>query len=203
MSVSAPRAARLVTVVSASPHGTMPEKCSSSGATLRLSPCSVTQRRTRTPILAILAPRTKMPIWPGLPLALDAEARKRRDQPVFERGDEGPHVAPARCEVEHHIGHALARAVIGEAPAAPALEHGEPVGRRAARSARRWCRRCRLADAPSSHTHSGASPRAMEATRRLHGGDGLRVGHETPAPQPFDPGLWRGGRVPSFPKALP
>ncbi len=68
----------------------------------------------------------------GPALALDAEPRKRGDQPVFERADEGPHVAAAPREVEHHIGHALARAVIGEAAAAAGLEDGKAVGRRAA-----------------------------------------------------------------------
>ena len=56
----------------------------------------------------------------GAPLALDAEAAERRDQPILERGDEGPHVASAPRQVEHHISHALAGAVIGEAPAAAA-----------------------------------------------------------------------------------
>ena len=90
-----PSAARLVTGVSTSPHGTMPEKCSSSGSTLRLTPCSVTQRRTRTPMLAILAPSHEDADLAGAPLALDAEPRQRRDQPVFEQGDEGPDVAAA------------------------------------------------------------------------------------------------------------
>src|SRR5438552_4070282 len=48
-----PRSASEVTPCSAMPQGTMPEKCSRSGATLMASPCMVTQRRTRTPMAAI------------------------------------------------------------------------------------------------------------------------------------------------------
>ena len=128
MSVSAPSAARLVTGTSSRPHGTMPEKCSSSGSTLRLTPCKLTQWRTRTPMLAILAPPTKMPICAVAALAFDAEAGERRDQPVLERGDEGADVAAARAEVEHHIGHALAGAVIGEAAAAAGPNTGKRPG---------------------------------------------------------------------------
>ena len=73
----------------------MPEKCSSSGSTLRLTPCRLTQRRTRTPMLAILAPPDEDADRALAPLAFDAEAGERRDQPVLERGDEGPDVAAA------------------------------------------------------------------------------------------------------------
>src|SRR5262245_29560290 len=65
----------------------------------------------------------------GAPLAVNAEKRQGRDQPVFEEGDEGPDVAAARAEVEHDIDHALAGTVIGEAAPAPAPEHGEAGGR--------------------------------------------------------------------------
>src|SRR3990172_8724584 len=65
----------------------------------------------------------------GMTLPRNAEAGKGRDQPVFEGGDEGPDVAAPPGKVEHHIGHALARAVIGEAPAAAAFEDREPAWR--------------------------------------------------------------------------
>ena len=68
-----------------------------------------------------------MPIA-GCTFAGDAEA-PRRDQPVFERRDERPDVAAARGKVEHDIGHALTRPVIGEAAAAAGFENGEPAGR--------------------------------------------------------------------------
>ena len=193
MSVSAPSAARLVTGVSASPHVTMPEKCSSSGATLRLAPVQRHPAAHAHPDTGDLCPSNENADLARKPLALDAEMRKRRDQPVFEKCDEGSHVAPARSKVEHDIGHALARAVIGEAPAAPALEHGEPVGRK--QLARRGT------GAGGVDWRMLQEPHAVRrlATRdgsgaTIHGGDGLLVGHETPAPQPFNPGLWSRGK---------
>ena len=39
-----------------------------------------------------------------------------------QRADEGAHVAAALVEVEHHVGHALAGAVIGVLPAAPRVD---------------------------------------------------------------------------------
>ena len=59
---------------------------------------------------------------------LDAETRERGDQPILEPMDEAPDVPPTAVEVKHHIGHALARAVIGEASAAAAGEHREARG---------------------------------------------------------------------------
>ena len=53
------------------------------------------------------------------PLAADREGRERGDQPALERGDEAAHIRRAPVEVEHHIGDALSRPVIGELPAPP------------------------------------------------------------------------------------
>jgi hypothetical protein len=47
---------------------------------------------------------------------------------AFQRRHEGAHVAAALRQVQHHIGHPLAGAVIGELAAAPALEHREAIG---------------------------------------------------------------------------
>ena len=52
------------------------------------------------------------------PLAAHVERRQRADDPFLQRRDEAAHVRAAALEVEHHIGDALARAVIGELPAA-------------------------------------------------------------------------------------
>jgi hypothetical protein len=59
------------------------------------------------------------------PFAAHVEARKRSDQPFLERCDEAAHVRHPALEVEHHIGDALAGAVIGELPAAPDRMHRE------------------------------------------------------------------------------
>ena len=124
----------------------MPEKCDRSGATLSDTPWNVVQRRTRTPIAAILSSAGE----PSIPGGLSGRAtqtptrssrvspstpsaRERVDQPAFERGDEGAHVGAAALEVEHDIGHPLARPVIGELAAAPGAIDGkarvEEVGR--------------------------------------------------------------------------
>ena len=50
---------------------------------------------------------------------------QRADDPFFQARHEAAHVRPALLEVEHHIGHALARPVVGHLPAAAALEHRE------------------------------------------------------------------------------
>jgi biotin carboxyl carrier protein len=56
-------------------------------------------------------------------LALDVEGGQGADDPGLQRRDEGAHVAPRAGQVEHHIGHPLAGAVIGELAAAAAGEH--------------------------------------------------------------------------------
>src|SRR3546814_5636057 len=50
------------------------------------------------------------------------------DDPVLEVVHVAPDVRPAPIQVEHHVGHALAGAVIGELAAAPAAVDGEAVG---------------------------------------------------------------------------
>ena len=111
------------------PHGTMPEKCDRSGATLIEKPCSVTQRFTRIADRADLgfvgAAAGPDADPPGLAPRLDAEVGERGDHPAFEAMDEAANVAPALLEVEHEVADPLAGAVIGVAPAAPGLVHRE------------------------------------------------------------------------------
>src|SRR5271169_1795365 len=52
------------------------------------------------------------------PLPPDIEGRERPDDPLLEACDIGPDVRPAPLQIEHHIGHALAWAMIGELTAA-------------------------------------------------------------------------------------
>jgi hypothetical protein len=118
------------------PHGTIPLKCESSGSTFRLTPWKLTQRLIFTPMAAILSSRE----CPGR-LALDPDADaavaclsvhvelfERADDPGFQTLHEGAHVAAPPLQVEHHVGHALAWAVIGELPAASCPEHRQQVG---------------------------------------------------------------------------
>src|SRR5689334_13513317 len=66
------------------------------------------------------------------PLAGDAEPRQRPDHPFLEPPDMATHVPTAPrhrpVEIEHQIGDALARAVIGVLATAAALEDRQPVG---------------------------------------------------------------------------
>src|SRR3546814_18014848 len=62
---------------------------------------------------------------PLRPPRLDAEQRESVDHPAFERRDIGAHVAPAPRQVELDIADALARPVIGIAPAAPGVVNRE------------------------------------------------------------------------------
>ncbi len=80
------------------------------------------------PILAIFAFADEHADLIGAAVTLDAETRESGDQPILQPMDEAPDVPPAAVEVEHHIGHALAGAVIGEASAAAAREHREARG---------------------------------------------------------------------------
>ena len=76
------------------------------------------------PMLAIFASPTKTPICPSRRFALDAEPSERGDEPVFQRVHESAHVAAAAPKIEHHISHALAGPMIGEAAAAAGSEYG-------------------------------------------------------------------------------
>ena len=128
----------------------------------------------------------------GLALALQAKTRKRGDQPVFERADERPHIAAAPREVEHHIGHALARAVIGEAPAAAGLEDGKAVGREQLRRIGAGARRVDggVLEQPDA-VLSLAAGDCRGAS--IHEGERVGIGHRRRARQPFD--LRRGMRL--------
>ncbi len=98
------------------------------------------------------------------------------DDPGLQRRHERAHVAAALGQVQHHIDHPLAGAVIGELAAAAALEHREAVGGDQVGGLGR---------------HAGGVERRMlqqpdQLARRtvgdggrtgLHGGNGCRVGH--------------------------
>ena len=61
-------------------------------------------------------------------LAPDIEGVERLDDPVFELMDIASQILAASPEVEHHIGDALAGAVIGVLAAAPGGVDGKTVG---------------------------------------------------------------------------
>ena len=173
-----PRSTRLVTPCPRMPQGTMPAKCPESGSTLIAMPWKATQRRTRTPIAAILSSAglpsgcggrsgrtTQTPTRPGRRSPRDAEVGQRPDHPLLELPDIGAHVPPAAVEVEHRIGDPLPRPVIGVLAAAPRRVDREPVRARAGRPAAPRCRRYRAADAPAATPARRASPASIASTR--------------------------------------
>src|SRR5262245_46838578 len=71
----------------------------------------------------VLAARLVVPAHPYTDAVLaaftvDAEGCERADDPFLERDNEAAHVTAATLEIEHQVDDALARAVIGELPAA-------------------------------------------------------------------------------------
>ena len=117
-------------------------------------------------------------------LAAHVEGRERPDDPFLEARDIGPHVGPPSLQVEHHIGHPLAGAVIGELAAAPGREQRktgvEQVGIPAAGSG--GVERGVFQQPDQFGGLMGRNRRDS----RLHGRHGLRIGHRRVRDQPFD-----------------
>src|SRR5690606_27238783 len=65
------------------------------------------------------------PHAPFAQLALHVEVGKRRDEPALEISDIGADIWLAALQIKHHIGHALARPMIGVLAAPACLEDGE------------------------------------------------------------------------------
>ena len=70
------------------------------------------------PQAALVGPRDPDADAVLAPLAANIEAGERRDHPGLERRDEGADILAPALQVEHHIGNALAGAMIGELAAA-------------------------------------------------------------------------------------
>src|SRR5258708_6372973 len=112
----------------------MASKCESSGSTLMDMPWNDTQRLSRTPIAAILsskpAPLSRpLPQGPGAscpPPPPQVKGGGRRINPSSRPRHIAPPVGPPPLQVEHHIRHPLAGAVIGDLPAAPGGKHRKP-----------------------------------------------------------------------------
>ena len=193
MSVSAPRAARLVTSTSvqAARHD--------AGKMLKLGIDVQAHAMQADPAAHPHADRgdlravDKNADLAGVTLAFDAEPRQRGDQPVFERGDERPHVAAACRQVEHDVGHALAWAVIGEAAAASGLEHRKSIGRE--QLARIGAGAGGVDRGMLQQPHAfGSLLEGDGGGPRLHHGYGFLIGHEARAGLPFHVLRGWGGR---------
>ena len=55
------------------------------------------------------------------------ECAQRSDDPDLQRSDEGAHIAATMGQVQHHIGYALPRTMIGQLTASAALEDRKPI----------------------------------------------------------------------------
>jgi len=155
------------------PQGVMPPKWARSGSTFRLMPVIA------DPLLQADADGGDLvfaelaagfcPVDPDADavlaaFALHVEGAEGLDDPVFEGADELLHISAASGEVQHHVGHALAGAVIGELTAALGVENRETGGARAGRRPGRWPRSVQ-GGCSRSQMSSSASPAAMAAAR--------------------------------------
>ena len=128
--------------------------------------------RLRRPV----RPHHPDPDPPGPPLAADREGRERADHPLLQPPDVGAHVAPAAVEVEHRVGDALARPVVGVLAAAPRAIDREAVGREQVLRPRRRAGGVerRMLDEPDELARR---PGQHRLDPRLHRGHGLGVGN--------------------------
>jgi methionine synthase I (cobalamin-dependent) len=107
------------------------------------------------------------------PFATHIEAGQRTDQPFLQRGDEPADVGRPALQVEHHIAHPLAGAMIGDLAAASGLVQGESrvggVRRLSAGAGRveRW-----VLDQPDPLDRRAGADRRHVA---VHGRDRLRI----------------------------
>ena len=82
-------------------------------------------------VLGTLAARSTRLVWPrdpnpdaiAAPLALDTESRQGRDDPRLQSANESAKIGAPAIEIEHDIGDALARSMIGELAATAAFMH--------------------------------------------------------------------------------
>src|SRR5665648_28717 len=127
------------------------------------------------------------------PFAFDAETRKRGDQPGFEGCDIGPDVTATGREINHDIGNTLAGAVIGVAPAAAGLEHGEPPGLEQLRVGGAGASGVegRVFEKPNT-VRRGVFRNGLRAG--VHGGKGNLIGHRRRRGDPRHGGAFEGRR---------
>ena len=168
----------------------MPPKWDRSGATLIEKPWSVTQRFTRTPERGDLG-LGRAVADPDADAARARGARRRRDRPSVSMIQ--PSSAwtkqrtsrPRLLEVEHHIADALARAVIGVAPAAPGLvdREAERVDQLGRVGAGAGGEQGRMFEQPDAFARGAGADRRGAL---LHEGERLGIGHGPVADPPFD-----------------
>jgi hypothetical protein len=178
------------------PQGTMPSKWLRSGSTLIAMPWKATQRRSaRRSRRSCPRPgrrRARRPVGADHPdadaaraaLAGDAEFGQGAMIQSSRRRTIGAHVAAAAVEVEHRIGHPLARAVIGvfarrAAPRRPGSGRGR-AGRRPRRGAGGVERR--VFEQPDELVRRAAADRLDP---RLHRLEGLGIRHQPLGYPPF------------------
>jgi hypothetical protein len=117
------------------------------------------------------------------PLPTHVERGECADDPFLERRHKAAHVRPAPAQVEHHISHALAGAVVGHLPPAAAVEDGEACLDQLFRlGAGAGSVKRRVFQQPDQLVRAAGGDRRRA---RLHGRDSLLIGHERVAYPPF------------------
>ena len=177
---------------SATPHGTMPEKCDRSGSTLSAKPCSVTQCRTRMPMAAILssAPsplsgrRTHTPTRSSRrsPRTSKAASVRMIQSSIVATKRRTSGARRLRSSID--IADALARAVIGElAAAAGGVDRKARVDQLLRPRRRAGGVKGRVLQQPDQFVRFAARDRGGT---RSHGGKRVVVVDQAVADPPFD-----------------
>src|SRR5690348_9143671 len=108
------------------------------------------------------------------PLAADVEGGQGPDDPFLQRRDIGPDIGAPTLQIEHHVSHALAGAVIGDLAAAPGHEQGKTRLKQVASfAARAGSVERGVLQEPY---HLRRFLRGDRSGPRLHRADGLRIG---------------------------
>ena len=168
-----------------------------SGSTLSATPCSVAQRRTRTPMAAILSSAVSPSGDAGLSgRATHTPTRASRVSPTTSNAfsvsisqrssdaDIGPHVGPAALEVEHDVSDPLPGSVIGElAAAAGAMDRKAGFDEVALLRAGSGGVKRRMLDQPDALGRGSARDRLGS---RLHLSQSVGILRQSRGDDPFD-----------------
>ena len=188
-----PRSTRLVTPCSVTPQGTMPVEVRE--VRLDVQADAVEGHPAPDPDadggdlvlrgLALVGPAHPHPD-PVLPaLAADVEGIEGGDDPGLQGRHVAAQVRRAAVQVQHHIGHALAGAVIGVLPSPPRPMDRETVGLDEVRLLGRGSRRVerRVLHEPD---HLPRLPGSDRLGAGLHEGDGLLIADRLVRDRPLD-----------------
>lgn len=123
----------------------------------------------------------------GPPLALHAEFADGADHPFLKIMDIGANVPPTSADIEHGVGDALTRSMIGELAAATGPVHRKSVGNEKIRLSRAGSRRDQRRMLKEPNAFRGLAGMNRRHPRLLPG-ESHPVAHRSVADPPFDHG---------------